>query len=195
MAKKKQVEETKEDQAQVEEPKEVEPKSDKSLDEAANVRYLEADDFVLMRTASGALRMTLKDDKSILRVKARRCFPFAFPTRYVSIRDGADQEVGIIRDIAALDKDYRRWIIDELEMGYFTPRVRSIKRITHRYGGVEWYVETDRGSKKIITKGVHDTMTEVEPLRYIITDVDGNRYEIHHSDLDAPSAAMLERLI
>ncbi len=43
------------------------------------MRYLEPEEFTLIRTASGGLRMTLKDDRSILRVKVRRCFPFAFP--------------------------------------------------------------------------------------------------------------------
>ena len=169
--------------------------SDKSLDEAARVRYLEPGDFVLLRTESGGLRLTLADDKSFLRVKAKRCFPFAFPSKYVSIRDGSDEEIGIIRDLADLSGDYRRWIEDDLEIRYFTPRVKSISQVRHRFGGVEWYLETDRGSKKIITKGVHDTMTEIEPGRHIITDVDGNRYEIFTKALDEASRGLLDRLI
>lgn len=176
-------------------PQVSEKRTESSLNEAANVRYLEPEDFTLIRTQSGALKMTLKDDKSILRVKARRCFPFALPSKYVSIRSGSDEEIGIISDLSKLDKQYRRWIEDELDSCYFTPLVKSIKRITYRYGGVEWLLETDRGSKKIVTRNVHDSITEVEPSRYILTDADGNRYELHYPKLDAQSLALLDRLI
>lgn len=169
--------------------------TEKNLDEAARVRYLEPGEFELFRTPGGALRLTLRDDKSFLRVKARRCFPFAFPSRYVSVRDGADEEIGIIRDLGDLSSLYRTWILQDLDMRYFTPRIRSIGSIRQRWGGVVWHVDTDRGAKMLITKSVHDTMSEVAPGRYIITDVDGNRYEILASALDDPSRAKLERLV
>ena len=171
------------------------PNTEKSLDEAAKVRYLEPGDFVLFRGEGGMLRLTLKDDKSFVRAKARRCFPFSFATRYISLRDGADEEIGIIRDLSELGGEYRRWIEDDLEMRYFTPRVKSIRLIKHRFGGVEWHLMTDRGAKKVITKGVHDTMSEVEPGRYVINDVDGNRYELLIEKLDQASRDKLEQLV
>ena len=169
--------------------------SEQGLDEAAQVRYLQSGDFILMRTEHGSLRLTLTDDTSYLRVKARRCFPHSYSSKYVSIRDATDQEIGIIRDLAELSKDYRRWIEDDLEMRYYTPTVKSISSIRPRFGGVEWYVDTDRGPRKLITRGVHDTMTEIEPGRFIITDADGNRYELFTEQLDEPSRAKLNTLI
>lgn len=169
--------------------------TEKSLDEAAQVRYLEPGSFALMRTTSGGLKLTLNDDRSFLRVRARRCFPFAFPSRYVSLRDGADQEIGIISDLASFPKEYKDWIEEDLEMRYYTPRVSSIESIRHRFGGVEWRVVTDRGPRRMITRGVHDTMMEVEIGRHIITDVDGNRYELFADALDEQSRAKLDRLI
>ena len=171
------------------------PGTEKSLDEAAKVRYLEPGDFDLFRNDGAGLRLTLKGEKSVLRVKARRCFPYSFGARYISIRDGAEEEIGIIRDLGELTKQYRRWIEDDLEMRYFTPRVKSINAIKHRFGGVEWYVDTDRGPKRLITRGVHDTMTDVQPGRYVITDVDGNRYELNADALDEPSRAKLDKLV
>ena len=171
------------------------PNTDKSLDEAAKVRYLEPGDFELFRNDGGGLRLTLAGDKSVLRVKARRCFPYSFGEKYISLRDGGDEEIGIIRDLKDHSKQYRRWIEDDLEMRYFTPQVKSINAIKHRFGGVEWFVETDRGPKKLITRGVHDTMTEVQPGRYIITDVDGNRFELCSDALDEASREKLDRLV
>lgn len=165
------------------------------LDAAAQVRYLKPDDFELTRTEGGGLRMTLKDEKTILRVKAKRAFPFTYPTRYISVRDGNDEEIGIVADLAQLSKQYRHWLEEELDIRYFTPRVTAIKLIRHRFGGVEWHVDTDCGFKRLITKGVHDTMTEVEPGRYVITDVDGNRYEVLTDEIDPSSRELLDRLI
>ena len=169
--------------------------TEQSLDDAANVRYLGPDDFELVRTEGGGLRLTLKDEKTVLRVKAKRSFPFSFPTKYISLRDGNDEEIGIIADLGRLSKQYRRWIEDDLEIRYFTPRVKAIKLIRYRFGGVEWHVDTDCGFKRLITKGIHDTMTEVEPGRYVITDVDGNRYEVFTEQIDQPSREKLDRLI
>lgn len=173
----------------------VATESEQGLDEAAQVRYLQPGDFILMRTLHGSLRLTLKDDTSYLRVKARRCFPYSYSTSYISIRDATDNEIGIIRDLTELSKEYRRWIEDDLDMRYYTPVVKSISAIKNRFGGVEWHVDTDRGPRRLITRGVHDTMTEIEPGRFIITDADGNRYELTTEQLDEPSRAKLNTLI
>lgn len=184
-----------EDQVQQPIPEQGQSITERNLDEAAKVRYLEPDEFALTRTPGGSLRMTLNDDRSVLRIKTRRCFPFAFPDKFISVRDANEEEIGIIRDLNDLSKEHRRWIEDDLEMRYYTPRVRSIKSIRQRWGGVEWHVTTDRGPKVLITRGVHDTMSEVEPGRYIITDVDGNRCELYAAELDEPSRARLDRLV
>ncbi|TWH48791.1 DUF1854 domain-containing protein [Sporomusa sp. KB1] len=168
---------------------------EKSLDESVKVRYLEPCDFELMKNDGCSVRLTLRGERSVIRVKARRCFPYSFDTKYISISDGAGEEIGIIRDLCELNKQYRRWIEEDLEMRYFTPLVRSILAIKRRYGGMEWYVDTDCGSKKILTLGVQDTMVEVQPNRYIINDVDGNRYELCIEMLDETSKAILNKLI
>jgi len=174
---------------------EMKSENEKNLDEAANVRYLTADDIALFRTPAGGLRLTLRDDKSVLRVKARRCFPYSMPDKFISIRDGGDGEIGIIANLSDMPRDYRRWIEEDLDMRYYVPLVQSIKTIRQRFGGIEWHVDTDRGPKRLITKGVHDTMTEVEIGRFVVTDVDGNRYEILLDKLDPASREWLNRLI
>lgn len=169
--------------------------TEQSLDEAARVRYLHPEDYELLRSPAGTLRLTLRDERSVLRVKARRCFPFSFSSKYISLRDGGDEEIGIIKDLGDLSKEHRRWIEDDLEMRYFAPRVKSIESIKQRFGGTEWHLQTDRGPKRIITRGIHDTLSEVAPGRYMITDVDGNRYEFQTGNLDEASRSRLERLI
>ncbi len=183
------------DETAVDQITETKWETEKNLDEAASVRYLTADDIELFSTPAGGLRLTLKDEKSVLRVKARRCFPYSMPDKFISIRDGGDGEIGIIANLGDMPKDYRRWIQEDLDMRYYVPLVKSIKTIRQRFGGIEWHVDTDRGPKRLITKGVHDTMTEVEIGRFVVTDVDGNRYEILLDKLDLPSREWLNRLI
>lgn len=169
--------------------------TEKNLDEAAHVRYLGQEEFILYRNENGGLRLTLKDEKSFLRITAKRAFPFSFPTKYISIRSGGDEEIGIIPDLADLSREYRHWIEHELDVRYFTPIIKSINAIRRRYGGVEWHVESDYGPKRIITKSVHDAIAEVEPGRYLMTDVDGNRYELCPVDLDEVSRTKFETLV
>jgi len=180
-------------------PEDELPETDRSeedpLNEAAQVRYLGAGDFELLKGEGGGLRLTLAGERSVLRVKARRCMPFTFPSRYISLRDNNDDEIGIIRDLAEIPRNYVRWIEDELEMRYLAPVITSIASIKRRYGGVEWTTTTDRGPKRFITRGIHDTLIEVDPGRHIVTDVDGNRYELLEKRLDQPSRERLDKMI
>lgn len=168
---------------------------EKNMDEAASVRYLTPDDFTLFRTEAGALRMTLHNERSILRVMARRAFPFAAPERFISLRDGKGEEIGILPDLRQMPPQYRQWIIDDLELRYYTPRLRTISSIKRRWGGVDWNVDTTMGPRRFITRGIHDTMAEVEQGRFIVTDVEGNRYEILVNELDDASKALLDRTV
>lgn len=168
---------------------------ERGLDEAANVRYLRPEDVQFLRTPAGCLRVRVGDERTLLRVKARRCFPFAEPDRFISIRDGADQEVGIIRNLPDFPPQVREWVREALEFSYFTPRVTAILSIRQRWGGVEWHVRTDAGPKRFITRGVHDTAREIHPGRTLVTDVDGNRYEIPENDLSEADRRLLDRLL
>lgn len=169
--------------------------TEKGLDEAANVRYLKADEFVLLRGEGGGLRLTLTGERTVLRVKTRRCFPLGAPGRFISVRDGSDQEIGIIPDLMDLPPEWRSWIEDDLSMRYFMPVVKSIVSLKQRWGGLEWRLETDRGGRKVITKRIHDCVSEVDQGRYLMTDVDGNRYELRLDALDAASRLKLDKLL
>jgi hypothetical protein len=166
-----------------------------SFAEAGAVRYLEPGDFVLLKRDGCSLKLTLKGEDTVIRVKARRCFPYSFATKYISLCDETGKEIGMIRDLDQFNKQYRQWIEAELELGYFTPLVKSISAIKRRSGSLEWSIDTDRGFRKIITIGVRDTIVEVQPDRYILSDVDGNRYELRPKMLDGVSRSLLDKVI
>ena len=52
-------------------------------------------------------------------VRVTRCFPWSEPSRYLSLRDGDDEEVALIRDLAELGSDSRHALAESLiEAGF-----------------------------------------------------------------------------
>ncbi|MCS7310719.1 MAG: DUF1854 domain-containing protein, partial [Armatimonadetes bacterium] len=64
------------------------------------VRFLEPAQIRLFRTpGSSQIRMTIEGERSILRVHVVRCFPLSDPNHFISLRDGMDQEIGILQSL------------------------------------------------------------------------------------------------
>ena len=93
------------------------------------------------------------------------------------------------------DEKTQRIIRELMNKRYFVPVVTRIVSTKERYGGMTWNVQTDRGSKTIITKGLHEALTEASSNRYFITDVDGNRYEIIMDEVAPETAEWIESVI
>ena len=173
----------------------LEKSETEDLDKAVDVRYLAPGAFRMFRGVQDSLQMSVNDDRSYLGVFPRRCFPYAYRSKYISLRDAAGEEIGIIRDLKDLPKEWRGWVEDALAMRYFVPIVESIRSVRQRYGGMEWNVLTDRGPRKMVTKHIRDTIIEIDDGRYIMSDVDGNRFELNVQYLDEPAKKLMERLL
>jgi hypothetical protein len=103
------------------------------------------------------------------------------------------KEIGIIRDVRQLEVQSRRFLEQELEMIYFTPKITCINRIKSERGIHQWDVETDRGSR-ILEIRHRENLRIIPPGRVIIKDVDGNRFEIpDYRKLNAKSRSLLEK--
>ena len=159
---------------------------------AFRLRFLDPEEVRFFRVGD-ALRVTIEGDRTCLRVVPMRSFPMSMRERYISIRDAAGDELGMIRDPDELDEDTRKLLKDELRKRYFTPEIRQIKSISDKFGIVEWEVETDRGPKSFLTRSLHDSLKESD-TGFILTDMENNRYEIRdYSRLDPHSASMLAK--
>ena len=138
------------------------------------------------------LRLTIEDDRSYLRVGLLRAFPLSDPSHYLSVRDGQGKEVGLIADPDALRPEDCALIERELARRYLVPAVTRIVSARERFGTVEWTMETDRGVARFTTRNLRENVQRPSPVRIILNDVDGNRYDIR--DVDALSAASQELL-
>ncbi len=158
--------------------------------------YLDPERLAFARRGD-ILRLTIEGDRSYLKVRAVRAFPLSVLNDYIGLLDAASgREIGMIRTLRDLGCEARQLIQQELQKRYFIPKVSRITEANKEFGTVYWAVDTDRGSRKFVMRGIRDSMHEVEPGRYFVTDVDGNRFEIPRiDDLDSRSRALWDRIV
>jgi hypothetical protein len=163
--------------------------------ETTELRYLELKKLQFQRHGA-ILRLIIENEGCWLKVSVVRIFPLSGPQRHLSVRDGANKEVGIIVDPDELDAENRRLVAEELERRYLVPVVRRIIAVKERFGTVEWEVETDRGISKFTMRNVRENVLQPSPERYLFSDVEGNRYDGRDlTALDAASQALVMRYL
>ena len=140
--------------------------------------FLDPQTLTLEVAPDGTLRAVVPNDRCGLQVEALRAFPLKYPDEYIVLRDGAGKELGVLRDLKSLPAQASTHIRQELHRRYFLPSITAITKVTERFGSSVWELETDRGPRSITTRQMNEAVTEPEPGRYIITDVENNRYEI-----------------
>jgi hypothetical protein len=128
------------------------------------------------------LRLTIEDDRSFPKIEIVRAFPLSDRSHFFSVRDGADNEVGLIVNPTELSAENQNLIDEDLQRRYFVPSVKKIISAKERFGTVEWTVETDRGLCHFTTQNLRENVQRPTASRIILNDVDGNRYDIRDVD-------------
>jgi len=142
----------------------------------------------------GILRLTVGEERSYWKVSVYRCFPLTDPDKYISVRDAMNREIGLVRDLSELDAESRKIVKEELERRYLVPIVKRILSVRERMGMLLWEVETDRGSRRFLTRASQEGVEQPEPHRCVLVDLDGNRYYIPDiTALDPISFSLLKR--
>jgi hypothetical protein len=152
--------------------------------------FLDPEKTLIETAPDGTLRVVVEDDSCGMRVEAYRAFPLSYPEEYIALRDGGGREIGVLRDLREVAPTMRALVEEELRRRYFLPQITAIRNVTERFGSTEWDVETDRGPRRLAMRQINEAITEVSPERYLLTDVEGNRYEVKElSALDPESRA------
>ena len=169
------------------------PNAPVSLVQAAQLVFLDLNKLHFFKHGA-TLRLTVEEDRSHLKVSVQRAFPLSEPSRFFSVRDGANEEVGMIVDPAGLSEENRRLVFEDLARRYLVPAVKRIVTAKEHFGIVDWEMETDRGPCKLTTRNLGENVQRPAPGRIILSDVDGNRYDIRNiDDLDLNSQQLLFR--
>jgi hypothetical protein len=127
---------------------------------------------------AGVPRLTLAEDRSYLRVHVYRAFPLSSAETWWGVLDGGGGDIGMIPEPSRLDAESLAFGREELEKRYFLPKVTRVNNAREEFGTVIWDVETDRGPRTYMLRGMKDSVIELGGARLLITDVDGNRFEI-----------------
>ena len=161
--------------------------------ESFELRILDPKRMRMFRHA-GVPRLTLREDRSWIKVSVARAFPLSDPDHYLGFLDGDGKDIGLLHEPGLLDPESRQIVDEELEKRYFVPVVERVLTIKEEFGTIYWTVETDRGQKEIIVRNLRDNLQELSASRVIITDVDGNRFEFADvSKLDSKSQGVILR--
>jgi len=145
--------------------------------------------FFFTRAPNGAL--LLCRDGETVPVRLRRCFPWAAPDRWLSLRDGEGKERQLLETIDTLDPASRACLEQELRDSGHTFHITRIlecrKEIELRF----WRVETVQGGRTFQTE------LDEWPLRLpgggvLIRDLAGDLYTV--ADPEALDEESRERL-
>jgi len=152
-------------------------------------------EIVLFRNPRGVPCCTLRDQVSFPSIHLYRAFPVSARKGYLAITDAGGKHVALIPNAHELDPASRRLAEHELWRRYVVPKISDILSIRERLGVAEWHVVTDRGETKFTVRNVRENVREVTPGRYVISDSEGNRYDIEDvSSLPRRARILLESL-
>ena len=174
--------------------KEIVREEKEGLNQYVDISFLDKDNAVFERTEGGIL--TLKYlDKSYQKILLYRIFPFSMEEEYISVRDEKNEEIGIIKSFNDLNSKARKIIRDELDWIYFCPIINKVYNLEEEFGYSYWEVETDHGKKEFTLRG-NKAITPIAEKRILITDLEGNRYQIKDIDsLDKASLKLIDSVL
>lgn len=138
-------------------------------------------------------RLLLRGPEGMLApVHPVRLFPLSCPEGYIALLDNDEKEIGLVQEMATLDPESRQALQAELAVSYLLPQIERILSVHEEFGVLHWHVRTNRGERQFDVRG-RDEIFPVALGRYLVRDIDGNRYEIHDFyALDAHSQALVD---
>ena len=171
----------------------IEESMDEQSEDILELRYLNKDNCIFSRTPGGFVSMVF-GDKSYDRVSIYRTFPFTEPDHYISVRqpDEKAREIGMVKALTDLTKDQADMFKEQLNVRYFTPIIEKINDIKDEYGFAYFDVLTNFGSCRFTIHMGGGSVVSLTDTRLLITDLDGNRFEI--PNVNKLSAMELKRL-
>lgn len=157
---------------------------------------LEPAKLSLFRDKTGKVRATVAEDRSFLDVRVVRCFPQTNPDRFWALTDRQSRVIGIVQDPDRLDNVSRNAAEDALRHQYFLPVITAVYALKEEFGAIYFDVDTDRGRRSFVAKGVRDAVEERDDGEIVLVDVDENRYVIPDwTRLDPRSRKHIERIV
>ncbi len=87
-------------------------------------------------------------------------------------------EVALIVNLPALSPEAKKTLEDHRVHHDLTCRILKVNSLHHQFGAAFWDVETDKGARQFVIRGTTEHVRWLSDDRMLITDVQGNRFEI-----------------
>ncbi len=148
-------------------------------EEVLRMHFLTKENAVFARTDGGFLSLKV-EDKEYKRVGFYLTFPMTNPEEFISIREADEKarEIGLIEKLTDLDPKQQEMVREQIRLRYFMPIITRILDIKDEYGYAYWHVMTNFGACRFTTQMRGNTVVYLSDRRLMLTDIDGNRYEI-----------------
>lgn len=128
-------------------------------------------------------------------VRARACFPWTDPGRFISLRDHDDHELALVEDPQALDPDSREALGSCANESRFVFEITRITRVDKEHELRAWQVETAQGARRFQTK-LDDWPRPLESGGWLLRDVAGDLFFVRDLQrLDKASREILSGFI
>ena len=135
------------------------------------------------------------NEKGYKKIYLIRNFPFEYKYQYITVLDENMKEIGIITSCDSFEEE-SELLKKELDRRYYMPQIKTIYKMKEKMGFTNWTVETDYGKITFSVKDTYKNIVKLRGGRCIITDVDGNRYEIANLEqLDKSSYRKIELIV
>jgi len=162
------------------------------------LRYLDPEQVQVRVGDYGRVYCTIAGEVTLIDPRFVRVRPLDDPDRYISIREadpGRGKEHGLLRNWRSLDAGSRPLVQAHLERRYEMPVLTAITALKDLGGAMVCTFETDRGTREVTLRDARDNIVYLGP-RVLLTDAEGNRYDIPDaSALDPRSAAFLALIV
>ncbi len=142
-------------------------------------RMFRPDEVRLVRDGDGKV-VARFDDTSVPVRRVASAFPLTEPRRMVNLFGPEGVLIGIITDTRGMDGDSAEILAEELEKAYFMPRIIDIFAIEEKLDVSFWDVQTTKGPRTFQVRGPRKNIRPLSSTRFVIRDVDSNRYEIRN---------------
>ena len=151
----------------------------KESEEHLQMNFLTAENARFSRTEGGFVSLKT-GDKEYARVGIYLTFPLTNPEEYISIRESDEKakEIGMIGKLSLLKPDQQEMIREQIKLRYFIPVITKVLDVKDEYGYAYWHVTTNFGVCRFTTHMSGNAVVSLSDSRLMITDIDGNRYEI-----------------
>lgn len=138
------------------------------------------------------LRLTT-GDRSYPTVKPVWVAPLSHPDKYLSFLDAKDKEILLIPDLDSLDPASQEAVKEELNRRYLTAQILRVVHVKGEWGITYWTVETARGQRDFVTQSLQENVQWLSSVQILMTDVDGNKFEI--KDIEAMDPVSRELIL